>query len=164
MYTGITRSERGSIVITGMDSVHKGSSNPYDKTGIQFNTVQDSEMLPNTFTDEGTRLFSRNYRTSLDRIFGNTEVTPFEIKERTRESVRTNPISEIDRPVAIDDPVIETPVEPESPTPTPSPAPSPTPTPTPTQFQLHPSQKKSPQKRSTRGCSFVVKLQQQLRS
>ena len=134
VYTGITRSERGSIVITGMDSVHKtGSSNKYDKTGIQFNTVQDSEMLSNTFTDEGTRLFSRNYRASLDRIFGNTEVTPFEIKERTRESVTMNPISEIDSPVTIDDPVIETPVEPEaspepeSPTPTPAPTPSATP-------------------------------------
>ena len=136
VYTGITRSERGSIVITGTDPVRKiGLKGKYDKSGIQFRSVKDPEMLPNTFTDEGTRMFSRNYRSSLDNIFGNMEVTPFEIKERTREAVVVNPVSEIDSSVTLDDPTPEVTTEPEgtepeateSETPTPTPSPSPTP-------------------------------------
>ena len=62
------------------------------------------------------------------------EITPFEIKERTKEAVVVNPVSEIDSSVTLDDPTPEVTSEPESTEPeatepeTPTPTPGPTPT------------------------------------
>jgi hypothetical protein len=49
--------------------------------------VQDSEMLPNTYTDEGTRQFTKQRKDVFDGIFGDEEVTAFDIKPRTAEPV-----------------------------------------------------------------------------
>lgn len=104
IYTGITRSEQGSIVITGTNNVGKGKGGYGSDTGISFKTKQDSEMLPNTYTDEGTRIFSKNRRAVLDKIFGDEEVTPFEIKARTKESVILSPTAELDEPSTLEAP------------------------------------------------------------
>lgn len=119
VYTGITRSEQGSIVITGVGMV--GGND-----GISFKTVQDTEMLPNTFTDEGTRIFSKNRKDTLDSIFGSEEVTPFTIKERTRVPITLNPASEIDESSIIEEDISEpeiTPEPEEAPKPEPEPEP-----------------------------------------
>lgn len=134
VYTGITRSEQGSIIITGMDQVGKGRGGYGSTTGISFKTKQDSEMLPNTYTDEGTRIFSRNRRAVLDSIFGDEEVTPFEIKARTREAVVLSPTAELDEPSTLEPsatPEPPSPVTPPTPPSGPTPAPSPTPAPNP---------------------------------
>jgi hypothetical protein len=44
-------------------------------------------MLPNTFTDEGTRDFSNKRKKIFDDRYKDTEATPFEIKPRTREEI-----------------------------------------------------------------------------
>ena len=129
VYTGITRSEQGSIVITGKDQVGRGRNGYGSTTGISFKTKQDSEMLPNTYTDEGTRTFSRNRRAVLDSIFGDEEVTPFEIKARTKEAVVLSPTAELDEPSTLDPPP---PPEPPSPVTPPTPPSGPTPAPNPT--------------------------------
>ena len=86
--TGITRSEQGSIVITAQDIVKDPSTNnKVNRVGLSFKTVQDSEMLPNTYTDEGTRQFTRQRKDVFDGIFGDEEVTAFDIKPRTAEPV-----------------------------------------------------------------------------
>ena len=132
VYTGITRSEQGSIVITGTDNVGKGEGGYGSDTGISFMTKRDTEMLPNTYTDEGTRIFSRNRRSVLDNIFGDEAVVPFSIKERTREAVTLNPSAEIDGPstLAGTTPTPEPPTTPPT-TPPATPAPVDPPTPTP---------------------------------
>ena len=92
MYTGITRSEQGSLVVTSTDQIGK----PNDAHKLSFKTKVEEEMIPNTFTDEGTRAFARNRKEVFDSIYGDTEATPFVIKERTREIVAMNPVSEVD--------------------------------------------------------------------
>lgn len=79
-YTGITRSEQGSIVITNPEIIHQGD-NKYNKRGILIKSIKDDKMLPNTFTDAGTREYSRKRKDILDAIFGDQEVTPFDIKD-----------------------------------------------------------------------------------
>jgi hypothetical protein len=44
-------------------------------------------MIPNTFTDEGTRDFSSKRKKIFDDRYGAREATPFEIKPRTREEI-----------------------------------------------------------------------------
>ena len=48
-------------------------------------------MQPNTYTDQGTREFSRKRKESLDSIFGNEEIVPFEIKPRVAEEILIKP-------------------------------------------------------------------------
>lgn len=101
VYTGITRSEQGSIVITG-DIVGRDHSKNYgSNTGLSFITKVDTEMLPNTFTDEGTRAFSKNRKATFDTIFGDEEIKPFEIKPRTASAVAVTPRAETDEPSSI---------------------------------------------------------------
>lgn len=107
VYTGITRSEQGSIVITNSDYIRNTANDSvYNTEGIRFDTIQDFEMLPNTFTDAGTREFTNKRKQTLNNIFKDKTITPFEIKERTRERVEMNRDSENKT-----DPVIDTPVE-----------------------------------------------------
>jgi hypothetical protein len=59
LYTGITRSEQGSLVITSSNAVMKsGKADKFNSAGLKFEAVQDTEMLPNTYTDAGTRDFT----------------------------------------------------------------------------------------------------------
>ena len=54
IYTGITRSEQGSIVITNNTNVTNGARNDrYNKVGLSFQDIKDTEIVPNSFTDEG---------------------------------------------------------------------------------------------------------------
>ena len=86
--TGITRSEQGSIVIVPNQRVQdKGAKDKYNKVGILFKGTRDSEVLPNTYTDAGTREFSKRRKAIFDDIYQDTEVTPFEIKPRTKERI-----------------------------------------------------------------------------
>ena len=87
LYTGITRSEQGSIVITNNGTIKKELNDKYNKAGITIKVIQDSEMIPNTFTDEGTRDFSNKRKKIFDDRYGTREATPFEIKPRTRENI-----------------------------------------------------------------------------
>ena len=146
VYTGITRSEQGSILITNTGSMKKNLGDKHNKTGISFKTVQDTEMLPNTFTDEGTREFSRKRKATLDSIFGNEDIIPFDIKARTIEEVQLTPQNSnqptVTPPTPTPQPQVVPPTPP-SPAPTPVPTPTPTPTPAPvinttTQIEAHP--------------------------
>lgn len=92
VYTGITRSEQGSLLITNTGLVrNSGSNSKYNQEGINFNSVQDTEMLPNTFTDAGTREFTKKRKAVLDGIYGNAGVVTFDVKPRTTEKVTLNP-------------------------------------------------------------------------
>ena len=92
VYTGITRSEQGSLLITNTGLVrNSGSNSKYNQKGINFNSVQDTEMLPNTFTDTGTREFTKKRKAILDGIYGNAGVVAFDVKPRTTEKVTLNP-------------------------------------------------------------------------
>ena len=94
VYTGITRSEQGSIIITNNQTMRRAVNDKYNNKGLSFKSVQDEQMLPNTFTDEGTRDFSRKRKDVFDAIFGNEEVTAFDIKPRTPNEVILNPPSQ----------------------------------------------------------------------
>lgn len=87
-YTGITRSEQGSLIITNSGAI-KNSNMPskFNEKGLAFTSVQDSEMLPDTYTDEGTRNFTKQRKRALDKKYSGQQVTPFDIKPRTREGV-----------------------------------------------------------------------------
>ena len=104
VYTGMTRSEQGSIIIAPEKAVKKNFTDKYNKEGLLLTTVKDSEAKPNTFTDAGTREFSKRRKDILDRIFENAELVPFEIKPRTLEKIdlergtRTDPSPEIGTP------------------------------------------------------------------
>lgn len=104
VYTGMTRSEQGSIIIAPETAVKKKFDDKYNKEGLFLTTVKDSEAKPNTFTDAGTREFSKRRKGILDRIFENVELVPFEIKPRTLEKIdlergtRTDPSPEIGTP------------------------------------------------------------------
>ena len=87
LYTGITRSEQGSIVITNNGAIKKELNDKYNKAGITIKVIQDSEMILNTFTDEGTRDFSNKRKKIFDDRYGTRETIPFEIKPRTRENI-----------------------------------------------------------------------------
>lgn len=92
VYTGITRSEQGSLLITNTGLVrNSGSNSKYNQTGINFTSIQDTEMLPNTFTDAGTREFTKKRKAILDGIYGNAGVIAFDVKPRTTEKVTLNP-------------------------------------------------------------------------
>ena len=108
VYTGITRSEQGSIVITG-SGVKENFDDKYNKAGLGFKTIRDDEMQPNTYTEQGTREFSRKRKESLDSIFGNEEFTPFEIKPRTTTDVVIKPDTDTFEPS--DMPQVEDPSE-----------------------------------------------------
>lgn len=102
-YTGITRSEQGSLIIIPSDHVGKGNAK-YTR-GVMFKRVQDSEMIPNTYTEEGTRLFSAKRKAILDRIFKDEVVTPFNITPRiavTIDPAVSNTNAEIDDPLQRD--------------------------------------------------------------
>jgi hypothetical protein len=47
-------------------------------------------MLPDTYTDDGTRNFTRQRKRSLDKKYQGMSVTPFDVKERTRQAVPLN--------------------------------------------------------------------------
>lgn len=103
--TGITRSERGSIVIAPDTLVSNGGGDAHNKVGINIVSVQDKQMLPNTYTDEGTRAFSRNVKGIYDSIYGDRAVTPFTIKPRTRVATTINaPVLDSDPSLDLDDP------------------------------------------------------------
>lgn len=92
IYTGITRSEQGSIVILNKEKIKTTEKvDKYNKNGILFKTVVDTEMLPNTFTDEGTRVFSKRRKAILDNIFKDEPITPFTIIPRTPKDVSIVP-------------------------------------------------------------------------
>lgn len=94
IYTGITRSEQGSIVIINPDKVKlPGKLDKYNQNGIFFKSVKDEEMLPNTFTDEGTRAFSKRRKNILDKIFADTPTIPFTIIPRTPKNISIIPDS-----------------------------------------------------------------------
>ena len=104
VYTGMTRSEQGSIIIAPETAVKGRFDDKYNKEGLFLTSVKDSEAKPNTFTDAGTREFSKRRKDVLDKIFGNAEIVPFEIKPRTLEKIdlerdtRTDPSPEIVTP------------------------------------------------------------------
>lgn len=125
--TGITRSEQGSILVASTNYVSKTTSkdgqplasvNKYNEAGIKFTSVVDTEMLPNTYTEAGTKQFTKRRKSILDTIFGQTEVTPFEIKERSKQNIPLDVIKPKKDP--IDPPKKPDPVIPpaENPTPT----------------------------------------------
>ena len=147
VYTGMTRSEQGSIIIANSSAVKNGTSSRHNATGLSFKQVVDSEMLPNTFTDAGTREFSRKRKDVLDRIFGNRATEAFQIKPRTREAVVLNP------------PVTNTPSTalPSTPAPTPTPTPPVAPTPTPTP-PVSPGSTPSPGSTSPTGTTSTTQL------
>ena len=94
IYTGITRSEQGSIVILNKETIKDTKKvDKYNKNGILFKTVTDTEMLPNTFTDEGTRVFSKRRKSILDNIFKDEPITPFTIIPRTTKNTSIIPDS-----------------------------------------------------------------------
>jgi hypothetical protein len=91
VYTGITRSEQGSIVITNSSSVREsGRIDKFNTIGLKFKSVKDPELLADTYTDEGTRTFTQQRKRSLDKKYQGKEVTPFDIKHRTRQAVPLN--------------------------------------------------------------------------
>jgi hypothetical protein len=65
--------------------------------------VQDSEMIPNTYTDEGTKEFTNKRKQILNNIYKDREVIPFEIKERSKERLELNADSTVENNV-IEDP------------------------------------------------------------
>ena len=94
--TGVTRSEQGSILIAGTDYVSHTTNkagqlldniSKYNQAGIKFASVVDTEMLPDTYTAAGTKEFTKRRKNILDSIYGTSEVTPFEIKERSKQNV-----------------------------------------------------------------------------
>ena len=87
LYTGVTRSEQGSIIISNTQKVTNETNTAYNNAGIELKTVKDSDMIPNTFTDAGTRDFANKRKIVFDDIFGSEAVTPFQIKPRTPEEV-----------------------------------------------------------------------------
>jgi hypothetical protein len=88
VYTGITRSEQGSIVITNSSSVRDSRrTDKFNRIGLKFTSVKDPELLADTYTDEGTRTFTQQRKRSLDKKYQGQEVTPFDIKARTRQAV-----------------------------------------------------------------------------
>ena len=97
-YTGITRSEQGSLIITGTSTIRRTVNeqgqplvtNKFNTKGLQFESVKDTEMLPDTYTDDGTRNFTRQRKRSLDKKYQGMSVTPFDVKERTRQVVPLN--------------------------------------------------------------------------
>ena len=117
VYTGITRSEQGSIVITNPSFVKKSGSRmnvKFNENGISFKAVQDQEMLPNTFTDEGTKEFTRKRKEVLDGIFADREVTPFNIKPRSTEEVVLAADVDRDEDSSLEDPEDSSTPEPSS--------------------------------------------------
>lgn len=99
VYTGITRSEQGSLVIVNSAAVGKGSKK------LKFKNVQDSEMLPNTYTDEGTRVFAAKRKKVFDEYFKTESVTPFNIIPRTAEALPTSPTTSTTETPSIEDPL-----------------------------------------------------------
>ena len=81
--TGITRSEKGSIVIVPRGRVQKDIKDKYNASGILIKGQKDSKVQPNTYTEAGTREFSKRRKEVFDRIYENVEATPFEITPRT---------------------------------------------------------------------------------
>lgn len=100
MYTGITRSEQGSLVVTAASEI----SGTGETSKLSFKPRVEEEMVPNTYTDEGTRAFSRNRKAIFDNIFEGVEATPFTIKERTRELASVQPAAEVDEDASMPSP------------------------------------------------------------
>ena len=48
-------------------------------------------MLPNTFTDAGTREFSRKRKTIFDQIYQDSELTSIEFKPRKQTVISLTP-------------------------------------------------------------------------
>lgn len=140
VYTGMTRSEQGSIIITNTSAVKSGqavgpnSKDKYNREGLLFRTVKDSEMVPNTFTDIGTREFARKRKEVFDRIYGTREIQPFDIIPRNTESISIIPstntpvvapsISPSVSPTSLTTPTTGTSTEPVQPAPTSTPQPT----------------------------------------
>jgi glucosamine 6-phosphate synthetase-like amidotransferase/phosphosugar isomerase protein len=59
----------------------------YNQAGLKFTSVVDTEMIPNTYTEEGVKEFTTKRKNVLDAIYGQSEVTPFEIKPRSTQHV-----------------------------------------------------------------------------
>ena len=71
-------------------------------------------MLPNTFTDEGTKEFTRKRKEVLDSIFADREVTPFNIKPRSTEEVVWAADVDRDEDSSLEDPEDSSTPEPSS--------------------------------------------------
>ena len=107
LYTGITRSEQGSLVITSSNAVMKsGKTDKFNQAGLKFEAVQDTEMLPNTYTDAGTRDFTNKRKQVLNDIFQDREVEAFTIKPRTAEEVIINNEPDTDEDPSLNQPPV----------------------------------------------------------
>lgn len=95
VYTGITRSEQGSIFIASNNYIahkrDKETGNPimpkdkFNKSSIKFESTLASEIKPDTYSEEGTKNFTKKRKDSLDEIYKNQEIIPFNIKEKLRK-------------------------------------------------------------------------------
>ena len=138
VYTGITRSEQGSILIAGNDYVHRNVDDKYNTAGVKFNSTKASEVSPDTYQEAGTKNFTNKRKATLDYVFQNKEVSAFDIKPRTRKEIPLN-INTTRKPAPSNPPTSpttstpsSTPTQPTQPTPTNPTTNPPAPTPTPT--------------------------------
>lgn len=100
VYTGITRSGQGSILISSNNKVQhtldEKTNQPlqlydkYNKAGVSFSSTQDQEMLPNTYSEAGTKDFTKKRKNTLDSIYGSQDAVAFDIKTRTKQVVPLN--------------------------------------------------------------------------
>jgi hypothetical protein len=99
VYTGVTRSEQGSILIARSDYITKtknknGESllnlNKYNSNGVKFKSIKAKEMNPDTYKEEGTKNFIKKRKNTLDYIYQNQKLTPFNIKYRSKNPIITD--------------------------------------------------------------------------
>jgi hypothetical protein len=82
-----------------------GKADKFNSAGLKFEAVQDTEMLPNTYTDAGTRDFTNKRKQVLNDIFQDREVEAFTIKPRTAEEIVINNEPDTDEDPSLNQPV-----------------------------------------------------------